>query len=107
MKIRKGYVSNSSSASFIVYWKSRNNREMSLEEAIEKMEDEFFFSKYGMTKEYIKKVTQDNGYGRFTTEFFTTMMNSGDNFGEQAKSFLINIMTSDDFEIYNFKVDKD
>jgi hypothetical protein len=107
MKVRRGYVSNSSSASFIIHWKSRNNREMSLEDAIERMEREYFFGEYGMTKEYIEKVTKENGDGRFTTEFFTSMMNSGDSFGEQAKSFLINIMTSDDFQIYNFKVDKD
>jgi len=107
MKVRRGYVSNSSSASFIIHWKSRNNREMSLEDAIERMEREYFFGEYGMTKKYIEKVTKENGDGRFTTEFFTSMMNSGDSFGEQAKSFLINIMTSDDFQIYNFKVDKD
>ena len=107
MKVRRGYVSNSSSASFIIHWKSRNNREMSLEDAIEIMKREYFFGEYGMTKEYIEKVTKEDGDGRFTTEFFTSMMNSGDSFGEQAKSFLINIMTSDDFEIYNFKVDKD
>lgn len=109
MKIRLGFVSNSSSASFIVRWKSRNNREMSLEEAIQRMDDEFLFgeSEFGMTKEYIKRVSKDNGNGKFTTEFFTSMMNNGDDFGEQAKSFLINIMTSEDFEIYDFKVDKD
>ena len=109
MKIRSGFVSNSSSASFIIRWKSRNNREMTLEEAIEKMDDEFFFDEYGhgMTKDSIEKVTKDDGNGKFTTEFITYMMNSGDSFGEVAKSFLINIMTSDDFEIYDFKVDKD
>lgn len=109
MKIRSGFVSNSSSASFIIHWKSRNNREMTLEEAINKMDAEFFFREWGhgMTKENIEKTTKDNGSGKFTTTFFTGMMRSGDSFGEVAKSFLINIMTSDDFEIYDFKVDGD
>ena len=109
MKVRIGYVSNSSSASFIIHWKSRNNREMTLSQAIKQMEHDYMFgeAEYGMTKEYIEKVTKENGNGKFTTEFFTSMMNSGDSFGEQARSFLINIMTSDDFEIYDFKVDKD
>lgn len=106
MKVRAGFVSNSSSASFIIKWKHKRNKEMTLKEALDVMEHEYMFED-GMTRTGIEKLTEDIGDGKFKTEFFTSMMNSADNFGEIAKSFLINIFTSDDFEIFDYRIDKD
>jgi len=107
MKIKIGFISNSSSASFIIKWGAKDNRKMTLKQALSIMKNNFMFENRIMTRKIITRNTKDIGRGEFVTEFFTGMMNVGDDFGEEAKSFLINIMTSDDFEIYDYRVDRD
>ena len=108
MKIRTGYVSNSSSASFIIKWGAKNNREMTLEQALRVFKDDL--CGYSFIEEETKDLasfTKENGNGKFTTEFYTTMLNCGEDFGEIAKSFLIWVVTSENFEMLDYKVDRD
>jgi len=122
MKIRTGFVSNSSSASFIVHWRVRTmGQKILLKEALCKL--------YGITSydrgnnkvnwndkwdkdvqpkfEQTEKMTQDNKDGTYTTVFFTSMMNSADDFGDTAKSMVLNLMTNEDFTIIDTKVNSD
>lgn len=122
MKIRTGFVSNSSSASFVIHWRPKTMGEkVSLKEALSNI--------YGVTSykietdevnwqdnwdkecqpkfEKTKEQTKDNGDGTYTTHFCTSMMNTADDFGEVAKSFVFNMMLNDNFHIIDTKLESD
>ena len=123
MKIRNGFVSNSSSASFIIHWRHKGmGNKISVKEAVARI----FGVDYNFNKEtemvdwtstwrkeaeekYNNAVeyTEDNDDGSYTTTFFTTMMNSADDFGDSAKSMLIGLVTNDEFQIVDTCVNKD
>jgi len=123
MKIRNGFVSNSSSASFIVHWRMRTyGKEITAEKAVGKIFGVYFkeneykidwdntWNKEAKCKvEEILKNTEMNNDGTFTSTFFTDMMNSTEDFGAAAKSLVMGIVANEDneFEIIDAKVEGD
>lgn len=114
MKIRTGFVSNSSSASFIVHWRPRTfGNKVKKDKIIAVLTGVVynFISDVNVEKEIneatwlkdcknkfdeIMKNTNDNEDGTFTTTFFTCMKNSGDDFGEIAKFFAMSLLVQND-----------
>ena len=129
MKIRNGFVSNSSSGSFILHWRMKNfGKRISITKAVGEAFGVYFdYDKETQeckgtidwehawnieAKEKVDEVlehTVENVDGSFTTTFHVSMVNNGDDFGEAAKSLLIGIMADEDdrFEVIDKKVEKD
>ena len=116
MKIRNGFVSNSSSANFIVHWRYRNfGQNHSLKKILTKLYDidEVYnelndsldwsksFTKYDKDEispwiDRILEDTKQNSDGTFTTRFFTSMRNSSRDFGPIAAYFLLSLAENDE-----------
>ena len=127
MKIRSGFVSNSSSASFIVYWKPLDFiNSFTIVEALCKIFEvpsNLYNKKAGKFRNVpdylksntdliikLKKLTKKSNKdkeGIFITNFFTVMMNDGDDFGEDAKSFLINLVTCEECGLIDAITERD
>lgn len=123
MKIRNGFVSNSSSGSFILHWRARTfGEEISIVEAIGKVFcvwfnpdtkeirwEDFWNHEVKPKVEEIINATVKNVDGSFTTTFWTSMVNSPEDFGEAAKSLVMGIIANEngDFEIIDNKVQMD
>jgi len=125
MKIRNGFVSNSSSGSFIMHWRIKTfGKTVSIVNAIGRVFEVFF--KDGTNgeekdwdgtwnKEIKSKVekainaTVQNADGSFTSTFWSGMVNSPEDFGDVAKSLVMGILASkeDDFEIIDAKTEMD
>ncbi len=123
MKIRNGFVSNSSSGSFIMNWRMKTfGKEVTIRRAIGNIfgvyfkedTDEFDWENT-WNKEVKPKVekaidaTVQNSDGSFTSTFWTSMVNSPEDFGETAKSMVIGIVASNEnmFEIIDAKTESD
>ena len=123
MKIRNGFVSNSSSGSFIMNWRMKTfGKEVTIRRAIGNIfgvyfkedTDEFDWENT-WNKEAKPKVekaidaTVQNSDGSFTSTFWTSMVNSPEDFGETAKSMVIGIVASNEnmFEIIDAKTESD
>jgi len=135
MKSRNGFVSNSSSASFVVHWKYRGfGEEVDILTALKIMYDlygkwdgetgdrrqlsivdggDFVWEnisdgeQYKNSIEKIKRFTTQNDDGTFTTIFETSMLNTHEDFGEAAQSFVLGLVVDDEFQIIDTKVDRD
>jgi len=123
MKIRNGFVSNSSSASFIIHWRHKGmGNKISVKEAVARIFGvDYYFDKVtemvdwtqAWNKEAEEKYnnvveyTENNNDGSYTTTFFTAMMNSADDFGDSARSMLIGLVTNGEFQIVDTCVNKD
>jgi hypothetical protein len=118
MKIRNGFVSNSSSASFIIHWRVKDfGADYSTKRALATLydisysaeQDEYNFERwdteYKPRLECMEKQTQKNANGTFTSTFFTSMLNNCDDFGTDASSLLLAIAVSDRAELIDTKVD--
>lgn len=104
MKIRMGFVSNSSSGSFIIHWRYRNFGErISIEEAIKTL---YMYSE--IPRDLVEKTVQ-NADGSFTTTFWSIMVNDAGDFGDSAKSFCFYLFADvdDQFQIIDKKIDMD
>jgi hypothetical protein len=88
MKTRLGFVSNSSSASFLVTWQYFSDEEYTVEQAVDKL-----FAWDGRTEiiDAIKKRTKKLSVNVFETRFFTVMLNSFGDFGVAAEALLFNL----------------
>ena len=129
MKNRNGFVSNSSSGSFIMNWRMKAFGEpVSIKKAVGEafgapfkyiaetgeLTEEFDWEN-AWNKEVQAKVekaieaTELNENGTFTTTFWTSMVNSAEDFGETAKSLVMGLVADEDdrFEIIDKKVEKD
>ena len=115
MKTRNGFVSNSSSASFVVHWRHRDfGKEIEFREIVQRLrgwagwdsdkqkeiEDTDFM-------DTIVDKTNRNEDGTYTTEFFTGMMNSASDFGTTAQLFVMSLLCEDEFEMIDYKVDSE
>jgi len=129
MKIRNGFVSNSSSASFIVNWKwkadygSEKNMlaatllkifsmyhtcgDVTLEELesddfdFKKLDEEDGKERLEKIREMIKQTEEIDGW--YTTMFWTCMYNENNDFGEVAKELMFYLLISGHIE-YNYEI---
>lgn len=123
MKIRNGFVSNSSSGSFIMNWRMKTfGKEVTIRRAIGNVfgvyfkedTDEFDWENT-WNKDVKPKVekavdaTVQNSDGSFTSTFWTSMVNSAEDFGETAKSMVMGIVAGNEnmFEIIDVKTESD
>lgn len=118
-----GFVSNSSSGSFIMHWRVRTfgknvtmNQAMSkvfevwLKEGTDEFDWENTWNKEVNPKvEEAIKATVQNADGSFTTAFWTGMVNSAEDFGETAKSMVMGIIANQDdiLEMIDAKIEMD
>lgn len=121
MKIRNGFVSNSSSGSFILNWRVKAFGEIvNIERAVgdvfevsfneeDKIDWENTWNKEAKDKvDEVIKYTVMNNNGTFTSAFHTSMVNSAEDFGEAAKSLVMGIVVgSEKFEIIDSKIEMD
>lgn len=121
MKNRTGFVSNSSSASFIIHWRMRTfGEKVDVKEAIAKVvglqikedgemdwENSWRREDKPKIEEMIEK-TVINADGSFTSTFWTDMYNDAEDFGGAATSLIMNLaVDSDNFQIVDSKVEMD
>ena len=121
MKIRNGFVSNSSSASFIVRWILKQN-DVNQERYFNAAFCMLFgvghnknfdpnFEIWGLEKEYevIKRHTQIKEDGELETVFTTSMLNTVLDFGETAAhfNFALDFPESSAIMVLEKKIDKD
>jgi len=121
MKTRTGFVSNSSSASFIVHWRMRTfGEKVDVKEAIAKVvglhikedgeidwENSWRNEDKPKIEEMIEK-TVINTDGSFISTFWADMYNDAEDFGEAATSMVMNmVVDSDNFQIVDSKVEMD
>lgn len=89
MKIRSGFVSNSSSASFNVVWQWLENEEdYSVEQAVDKL---FEWDRRQEIIDEVKKHTKKLQNNAFESHFFTVMLNSPGDLGKAAEALLFNL----------------
>jgi len=86
MKIRMGFVSNSSSASFTIIWKNYayDVGESCIKESIVDLFDLSDYDQFDLSKEDIEdliEITQIRPDGSLSTEFYTSMFNDFSSFG--------------------------
>ena len=105
MKLRKGFVSNSSCASFIVTWESLEGID-NVKDAIHSL---FGFGDYCSSK--VKKVvpglidsTKKLKDGIFETAFFTTMFNDYEDFGEGHIMLIYYLSLCDKYRLLSKRV---
>lgn len=92
MKIRNGFVSNSSSASFIVKWKGESSDcdtaegQLYSEDVDEQIDALFEYADEQKNDQYLWGIKQATvkRTGCFQTTFYTSMFNGIDDFGQDA-----------------------
>ena len=105
MKTRHGLVSNSSSASFVITWKSLNlEDEIPAREAIQHV--------FSATPDWndklvdaVAKQTEKLKSGAFRSVFPTSMYNDISDFGSDAAFLMMALYLSNDFEIIDARIE--
>lgn len=122
MKVRSGFVSNSSSASFVVHWRIKTmGKETTILGALanlygvhsyDESKDTINWEKTWTTDskktiEYTVNMSKLNKDGSFTTSFGTICLNVHDDFGEDAKSLVLGLVANPNFEIIDAIIEED
>ena len=124
MKGRTGFVSNSSSASFMVQWRFRSlgvkhtiTRALSLLFGVYTYNNETDIVDWDSNWtdndvhkdlfEYVKNKSVLNSDGSFTTLFSTSMLNSYEDFGTIAQLLVFALIADEKFEIIDTKIERD
>jgi hypothetical protein len=109
MKIRMGFVSNSSSASFTIRWKIISEDEYTVEEAVDDLlmwDDEQIIAE-------VTKSTQRVGKNEFLSGFWTSMMNCPGDFDKAAQDFVFTLIVrtkalgNRGYEILDMSIEED
>ena len=109
MKIRSGFVSNSSSASFVVKWRISDIDHLTVEEALE---DILPWTSSELFKKIESNTVKDKDpscRNTFTSSFFTTMMNSHADFDDSALLlwFALSVSPEKDVDILYSNIEGD
>ena len=89
MKIRTGFVSNSSAASFCVIWQIISDKKYTPAKAINELFE--WDGREDLIKSIKKSTKQLEAKNTFETSFFTIMFNNFGDFGGGAEAFLFNL----------------
>jgi len=105
MKTRSSLVSNSSSASFVILYRS-----LTSDVDIDSKEDAIKVLTYSNWKlerstEELLKYTEHLKSDVFETKFHTSMMNSVCDFGDVAAQFFLELSNNDKFEIIRTRIE--
>lgn len=107
MKIRNGFVSNSSSSSFILRWKMHYDKDVSIDYALKRLFD-FSEPEIAALSEEIKNKTKKIDENTFETRWWTCMRNSFSDFGVDAMVLYSMLKFEDEmFEILKEKEEFD
>jgi len=87
MKIRQSFVSNSSSASFVIRWKVLGEEDIPVDEAIDSIME---YDSEKIIKE-AKEVTKRIARNLYESCFWTSMMNCPGDFGDVAHDLLFSL----------------
>jgi len=111
MKIRHSLVSNSSSASFICYWRDLKYDEDSfITDSVKKIFDGWGDDKTEKIIEELSANTKEtNSMGTFKTEYFTSMYNDLTDIPSELAYFVTGLKakSKDGFELIDFTIDRD
>jgi hypothetical protein len=110
MKIRMGFVSNSSSASFTIRWKIiSDDQDFTVEEAVDELlmwDDERIIAE-------VTKSTLRVGKNEFLSGFWTSMMNCPGDFDKAAQDFVFTLtvrtkaLGNRGYEILDMSIEED
>jgi hypothetical protein len=112
MKTRNALVSNSSSASFICYWrclKINNGETMPKKEAIKELTREWNDDDHllEITKELIKNTEDTSSAGTFKTTGFTSMYNDITDIPSFITHLVVGLKLEPGYELIDLHVDDD
>ena len=113
MKIRNSLVSNSSSASFICYWRCLNtigDDPMDKDTAIKRLMNEYNDDDINikeMTKDLLTNSMNTSSKGTFKTEGFTSMYNSVEDVPKYLAYLLVALKSEEGYELIDFRTEED